>query len=222
MNQQGMSQTHIWYMAERVVVGYQEEGVAFEEEFHITQMGTNMRFSGSGIVPDFGSSDWQILPFRSARTKKGQLQNKMPLFTTLALSLQEDPRWHNAVSKIRMAISQSQHESRMDQIKAMGEASTKVSQTYSEISDMRHDSWKKQQASNDRSGRAFVNSIGGVDDYKMPGGGTVSLNSNYKHVYTDGSDRFLFTDNPNFEAHKLEGQWQTITPVTPSGGASNY
>lgn len=226
MQQMGGSQVQHWYVAERAVVRYEEDGQAYEEEFHIAQMGMTTRVPELGLGgPPMLTQDWRVLPFRSGRAKAGALQSKMPLLTTISMSVQETPKWHNAVQQIRMQVSRMQHRDRMAQIKAMGDASKKIAQTYSDISDMRHDSWKKQQADNARSQRAFTNAIAGIDDYRLPGGDTVSLSNEFKHVYTDGNDRFVFTDNPNLELGTTPGfsdvDWQAIRPVRPSGGAGN-
>jgi len=226
-SQQMGSGTYVrhWFVAERVIVSYEENGQRYHEEFHISQMGSSMSISGMGFMPDSMTQDWRVLPHRSARAKAGTLEKTMPLFTSIASSVQETPRWHNAVQQIRMDIARAQHQDRMAQIRAMGQAASNAAKTYSEISDMRHESWKKQQASDNRSHRAFVNSIGGVDDYRLPDGGTVSLSSHYNHVFTDGQDRYLFSNNPTFQPNSVPGfnerDWQVIQPVTPSGDAGN-
>ncbi|MEM7204740.1 MAG: hypothetical protein AAF628_31075 [Planctomycetota bacterium] len=214
-----------WMVGERVRVAYREAGVEWEEEFTLAMYGRTIHLGGQGWVPASNHSDWQLLAFRSVRAPRGQLDAALPLLTCMAASVRETPEWFTQVRRTKREVDRIRSQGAQACLQIIRESGRRTQQILSEISDMQRQSWREHEAITDRANRAFTNAIRGVEDYSMPGGGTVSLDSRFAHVFTDGFDRFILTNdglyNPNSDDAVNQHQWQSIAPVTPAGEAAN-
>ncbi|MCP3918661.1 MAG: hypothetical protein GY711_24205 [bacterium] len=213
-------QTQVWVPLVRL--SYTEGGRAYEEEisFAFVMMSSRM---DSGFGQSFSTWDWSVHDVRSHRALRGRLDAERPLLRTITASLKPTRRWKSMIDELNAYILKLQRQTHRVTMREIQKRSKMIAETGDEIRAMQRDSWEKYNASNDRINRAFNNVIKDVDDYVLPDGSTQSLDSSYEHVYTDGSDTFLFTDDhlfdPNIGSTK---DWTRLEPVQPMGGAANW
>lgn len=211
------AQTHI--AVPRVRVRYDENGSSYEEEFTFIFFGTFTSMSSMGTW--FRGADWMVSDVKSVRAKKGELDNVRPMLRTIVQSVRMTPKWHAMYQELVKYVLQMRRRQHQITMQHMRKRSEMIRKNGEEIMAMHRDSYKKQQASSDRLHRAWSNTMRGVDDYQLPDGTTRSLDSSYEHVYTNGSDQFIFTNDALFQPNVHSTQeWTRITPLNPTGSAA--
>ena len=149
----------------------------------------------------------------SFRAPVGELQQTMPLFSTLANSLQMTQPWMNMKADLFAKIMKGSRETALANLRATQKRSAILSKTYSDVSDIMHEGYRSRSASNDAGHASFVRSIHEVDLYSTPGSGTaVELPSGYNHVYSNGNDEYLLTNDALFDPNVDlgTGSWTTM------------
>ncbi len=151
---------------------------------------------------------WSIEPNVAYRAPAGELEKSMPLLMTIANSLRPTPQW---------AKMKADHIAKMNQIAAQGAAdrSRIIAESNREISRIITEGYEQRQASMDRSHRQTINAIREVDDFTTPGSNTtVQLPYHYNHIYTNGNNEYILTDdalyNPNLDPTLNQHDWQTM------------
>jgi hypothetical protein len=223
MAQQGLA-SEMLLRVESVAVEYREGDVRYREEIPVMMFGTRMvtpdthGYMGGPLVHHM----WRATPFMSARAPAGSYEANEPLFATLARNVRPTMEWQVQIHELHMAISRMEHEGRMADQREFARRQKQIADTHSEISDMQMAGWRERQASEDRVHRSFVNTVGGVDDFRTPDGSSVSLPSDYDHVFTDSQGNYILTNDAFFEParHAPKGDWKPIEPIRPSGGAA--
>ncbi|MEX1024395.1 MAG: hypothetical protein WD226_04890 [Planctomycetota bacterium] len=223
----GGRQTQIF--APHVRVAYTENGQAFEEDiayvFVISTASTDM---GMGPMTTW---DWSVYDVRSQRAPAGQLDENVDLFAQVFQSMRPAPGWQQEIQRIAANgnAQRNDHARKMHAIHMRGARdraainTNNTNNTSDDWLDSSMASWRRRQDSSDRGQHAFNNSIHGVDDYSMPDGTTRSLDAGYDHVYTDGWDNYIHTDDAFFDPNVGSStQWHEARPVTPTGGAANW
>jgi len=211
------AKTHI--AVPRVRVRYDENGSSYEEEFSFIFFGTFTSMSSMGTW--FRGADWMVSDVKSVRAKQGELDNARPMLRTIVQSVRMTPKWHAMYAELVKYILDMRRRNHQITMQHMRKRSELIRKTNDDIMAMHRDSFNKQQASSDRLQRAWSNTMLGVDDYKLPDGTTRSLDSSYEHVYTNGSDQFIFTNDALFQPNVHSTQeWTRITPMNPTGSAA--
>ncbi|MCB1675034.1 MAG: hypothetical protein KDI01_02010 [Halioglobus sp.] len=123
-------------------------------------------------------------------------------------SYRADPQW-----RARMA----QHNAKIARTRAKGAADTAAlrRKTFDEISQMRQDSWRRQQEASDRGQREFSEAIRGVETYNDPyNGGTVELDNTYENAWQLDDGTYVLTNDPGFQPYGTTGMdGQQLEPV---------
>ncbi len=183
--------------AEQTTVTYDENGRSWDEVFEYVVLNASGSHRSQLYNADF--SNWQILGTVCLRAPRGQLSSRLPQLAMIAGTLKETPRWNLSLQKLRMELSKIQHKQNMFDIKQFSERARLIAKNNATISDSQYASWKKQQASRDRIQKSTINSILDVKDYKLPGGGTISIDSGYDRVFRDSLGNMVLTNNPSYE-----------------------
>jgi len=140
------------------------------------------------------------------RAPKGELADFEPLVGAIMASLRANPRWQAAFNQFLANITRIQNQGAMERSRIMAE-------TQNSISDMQMEGWRRRQDSQDRSAKAFVNSIRGVEQRIDPSTGFVVdvPNTGYEY-YSDGQGNILIIDTPGVEPHDLfpDEDWQVM------------
>lgn len=186
-----------WIEGGQALIGYNQQGTEMRELIGIAVIFTLTRMQGvmPGEIAEYLTIS--TLPGFSMRAPDGRLDFKMA--EMLRKSGRPDPQW-----QAKMA----QHYRKMSQINTKGamDRSKIISRTYSEISAMQHDSWKKKNASDDYLQRERVEAIRGTETYNDPSGGTIELDNTYQHAWQLNDGSYVLTDDHSFNPYAVMGQ----------------
>lgn len=122
------------------------------------------------------------------------------LFNAMRKSARIDPQWQRAIAEHIRIINKTNLDG------ARARHNIKM-QTYREIGDMIQKSWQRQQASNDKRARDFIDTImekQNFDDSESPTART-KLSSNYNHAWRLADGTFVMTDDPSFNPYQELG-----------------
>lgn len=186
-----------WVEGGQVLIAYNRQGTEMRELIGIPIIFTLSRMQGvmPGEIAEYLTL--YSLPGFAMRAPDGQLDLKMA--EMLRKAGHPNPQW-----QAKMA----QHYNKMSQINTRGamDRSKIISQTYSEINAMQHDSWKKRNTSDDYLQRERVETIRGTETYNDTSGGTIELDNTYKHAWQLNDGSYVLTDNPSFNPYAITGQ----------------
>ncbi len=211
------SKTHI--AVPRVRVRYEEGGQRYEEEFTFVFFGifTSMRMNGMS----FSGADWSVSDVRSVRAPAGQLDKARPMLRTILHSVRMTEQWHAMYRSLMAYIIKMRQKAHAITMEGIRKRSEIIAKSGDDIRAIYSKTYKDTQASNDRIGRAWSNTMRGVDDFKLPDGTTRQLDSSYDHVYTNGNDQFIFTNDSLYQPNVGSTQdWTKLKPIAPTGAAA--
>ncbi|QDV05150.1 hypothetical protein Poly30_06460 [Planctomycetes bacterium Poly30] len=143
----------------------------------------------------------------------GRLEKELPLLLTVMNSVQETRPWMENRAQLFAKIMKISHQVAMDNLRAAGERSKIMASAYDEINEGSMAGYRSRNASTDRSQDRIVNSIHETDYYTVPGSSThVQLPSGYDHVYSNGGDEYILTNDALFDpAVELQnGNWTAM------------
>lgn len=152
--------------------------------------------------------DWNVVLDVSFMAPRGQLENRLPQLVAIANSVREVPNW----SRLK-----AEHLATMKQIQVNGFAARSriMSETFAEISRMRHDSFQRKNAISDSLHAKTIDSIRDVQVFQQ-GGSVYELPTGYSRVFGDGQGNFILTDDqllqPNVELPSTQS-WQPLQPI---------
>lgn len=143
------------------------------------------------------------------RAPKGELDAHEALFERMIASVQVNPAWQQKINRTHSNINRINAKGAQDRA-----AITR--KTNNEIMQMQQDSWQRRQESNDRGHREVIESIRGTETYDDPSTGNQwELESGYDQVWKNGSDEFIYSNNPNYDPNvETNGNWNEL-PVAP-------
>ncbi len=145
----------------------------------------------------FSTTSHQTTWITSYRAPRDELADFEPLAGAIMASLRSNPRWQAAFNRYLANITRIQNQGAMERSRIMAE-------TQDAISDMQMEGWRRRQDSQDRSAKAFVNSIRGVEQRIDPSTGFVVDVPNTGHeFYSDGNGNVLIIDTPGLEPRDL-------------------
>lgn len=141
----------------------------------------------------------------AGRAPKGQLAEREALFGTIAASFRVEPRWLAAVTKLVQGIKQGQ----IDTYKEIARIHRETSR---EILESNQASWEATQKSNDESAKSFSQMIREVDEWTDTDGGTVELDQNWDHAWSNGQGEYLLSNDANWEPNVSLGttEWSRM------------
>jgi hypothetical protein len=169
---------------------------------------------------NFDHGMWGVNNVRTARAPRGKLDAALPTLLTLAGTLEESPRWSQAVADLRDRIAQIRHEGNMRILREMARRSEIMAQTNAELSDQQMASWRQRQESGDALHRATVNSIVGVHDYRTPDGGSIAADNGYDRVFQDKLGNVVMTNDPSYDPNadpNSAGNWSQLQRIQHTG-----
>lgn len=141
----------------------------------------------------------------AGRAPKGQLSEREALFGTIAASYRVDPRWLAAVTQLVQGIKQGQ----IDTYKEIARIHRETSQ---EILRSNQASWEATQRSNDEAAKSFSQMIREVDEWQDTDGGTVELDQNWDHAWSNGQGEYLLSNDANWQPNVALGttEWTQL------------
>lgn len=161
---------------------------------------------GAGAFYDCHSID-----VTSIQAPKGQLDGDDMLFRVLISSVRAEPKWQsysgNYIAKLYQAEAQKQ---------AAADATWANFQNYA--AQMIMATTANQMRGSFNSAFAADQNIRGVQTFRDPSTGkTMELSNLYDHAWSNGSDGYVMSEDPNFNPNgNLNGQWNQLQPVHPA------
>ena len=145
-------------------------------------------------------------------------------FLYALLNVQINPQYVQMTNQKNQRISQQQmagHKQRMNEIKSFGEQNTRNFNARSAANDMRHNSWRANQASSDKMFQKTINNINEVSTYRDESGNTYEVDGYHNQVYSNGNGEVITTDdynyNPNSDTN-VDGNWEQLNSTDEGWG----
>jgi hypothetical protein len=194
--------------AGKIRIEYTLNGVEMEEEFYCVIQTTDIPIPT--VFGTYRNINWYMTYLESFRAEKGKLDAQSETFQIISYFARTDLNWLNKYNQVVNYLIQKQ----IQQIQSLGQLSSIVSQTSSDISDANFEAWQQDQNIKDQLADDFSNSILGVQSYNNPfDGGTVDLPSGYSNVWGNSLGEYILSDsasyNPNLESNL---NWQQMSP----------
>jgi hypothetical protein len=184
-----MGTQHFWTEGGELLFNVTEKGVGLEASLMTTvsfmkTITKGQAYHGESV---FANADPAMATFAPVG------QYNPALFDAMRKSARFDPQWQQAIAEHIRIINKTN----MDGARARHNIKM---QTYREIGDMIQQSWKRQQASNDRRAQDFIDAIREKQDFNDPESSTgrTKLSSNYNHAWRLADGTFVMTDDPSF------------------------
>ncbi|MEZ4320306.1 MAG: hypothetical protein R3F61_22695 [Myxococcota bacterium] len=167
--------------------------------------GTTRVIRVEGIrLPFLGPEHWGAVMAGFVQAPDAELDRLLPVLLGIQQSFTIDPRWQQQerarVQQMQamqhqqhmqqMRMSQQLHQQRMNDIAAMGAASTASWQANQDISDMQMQSWRAQQGMSDHAHHQTINGIRETADY-VGAGGQVWNAPEVDRLWTNGQGDFV-------------------------------
>lgn len=171
--------------AERVRYEYTRQGKPWQEDLYVTLVYTNW----------YGGTIWSVNSAYSLRAPKGELDRVTPLMTTTLSTLRLNPQWFGALMYSRKLFENRMYQS-IRNAKALSDTITRNSE---EIRRLYSETYREQQASQDRISQSFSEYVRGVETYSDPyEGRPVELPSGYNDAWVSRRGEYILSNDPNF------------------------
>jgi hypothetical protein len=173
----------------KVRLEYEMNGKAMEEDVYITTIQ-----SRSQMLP--GMVMWSCEHQYGFRAEKGKLDALAPLLQAMVSSVAIDLKWYAGYAQVVALRNKGQ----MDQIKAAGELSRRISRDNDEMIASMRSSWQEKQRSEDRVYQQFSESVRGVETYQNSfDERPVELPSGYDSVWVNSSGEYALSNEGGFD-----------------------
>ena len=186
---------------------YQLDGVSYEEVRVVafTYMHDDGPYTGRATM-------WNVESSVSYRAPKGQLQDNIALLKTIADSVRMPPQWARMRADLFARLMKMSREAALRDLKASRKRSEIIAQSSQDLSDIIHAGYQKREAIRSSSQAKLIHAIQGTEEYKTPGSDTVvHLPHGYDHVYSNGRDEYLLTNDslfqPNVDSSTNGAEW---------------
>ncbi|MEM9802762.1 MAG: hypothetical protein AAGA20_20720 [Planctomycetota bacterium] len=174
---------------------YELDGVDLEEVRVIafTYMHDDGPYTGRSTM-------WNVESAVSYRAPKGTLQENIALLKTIADSVRMTPQWARMRADLQAKHLKVSREVALRDMEASRKRSEIVSQSGQDLSDIIQAGYQKREAIRSSSQAKLIHAIQGTEEYTTPGSNTVvHLPYGYDHVYSNGRDEYLLTNDALFQ-----------------------
>lgn len=180
----------------------------------VTNMVTRKpNFIGGGSSSFSSTNVLHCVLMRFAPSRREEATRLMGM---LQSSSRTNPTWQQARDNFLTQLGNVEHAGRMERIRLFGEQSRAYAQARSEASDRRLRDWERQQASQDRQHKKFVQTIREVETY-TDAHGKVELSSGYRQAWSRGDGTYILSNAPGFEPRRVlqDQAWQEMRKGPP-------
>lgn len=185
----------------KVIFKYNQNGKPMEETFLVGWHMMIMRTYGRVAM-----ANWGIVDMRSLAGPAGSDYINDPALVTIAQSIRYNPRYYEAMHRY---YQRTFHRPPPKTVKQLQKNNTSVN-------DILYDGWKKRSGMTDAGQRREIDMIHERTPYTAPDGNTVYLSSHYQRVYSDGQDRYILSNDANWDPRTDSAfngrQWQMLKP----------
>ncbi|MEM9381316.1 MAG: hypothetical protein AAGB93_15290 [Planctomycetota bacterium] len=146
------------------------------------------------------STMWNVESAVSYRAPKGELQGNIALLKTIADSVRMTPQWARMRADHFARLMKVSREAALRDLADSRRRSEIISQSGQDLSDIIHAGYQKRQQIRSSSQAKLIHAIQGTEEYSTPGSDTVvHLPYGYDHVYSNGRDEYLLTNDALFQ-----------------------
>jgi hypothetical protein len=152
--------------------------------------------------------DWHAVDVMTFVAPKGQLDGNGKLFNLIASTVRPDAKWQSYSNGVIATLYQKKRDEMAKQQTIIAQFQMHVAQTIMGVV-------ANQQAGANRAAYGADKLIRGVQTYQDPASGrTVELSNLYDHAWSNGSNEYVMSDDPNFNPNgALNGDWSALQPV---------
>ena len=201
---QGDPYSNNWWDAAAVEVEYTYQGKDYSGVMSLftihnyTVSGHSFGY-GAPLEMGYGVAFNQVLMAAPA----GEVEKYMPAFELFMKNYRVNPEWQAKMNRHNQKMSQIQ-------IEANRKFSNTIAKTYSDISDMSMDSWRKRNAMSDTGQRETIEWVRGVETYNADTPtGQVELPTGYDRAFQMNDGTFVVTNDQFFDP--MDGQQLGVT-----------
>ncbi len=153
------------------------------------------------------ASNFQVMAYNVIGTwaPRGQLDQNSKLFATMLASLRGNPQYTAAVGAWLRNVANIQRQGAMDRQRIWREAQDYISNSIQQT-------YRENQAVQDRMAEQFGQTIRGVETYVDPRSNEkVELVGGYTTAWSNGQGEYILSDSPNFNpATELHEDWREM------------
>lgn len=195
----------------RVRIQYQLNGQPVEEWMAATiqtiaspSANTAALMNGNAAMT---SSNYAVLAYNLVGTwaRSGQLDQQDKLFATMMASMRLNPQYVAAVAQWLQNIGRMQQQAAIDRQRIWREAQDYISNSITQT-------YRENQAVQDRMAEQFAQTIRGVETYVDPKTNEkVELVGGYTTAWSNGKGEYILADSPNFNpAVEFQEEWREM------------
>ncbi|MEM6853900.1 MAG: hypothetical protein AAF593_05775 [Planctomycetota bacterium] len=192
-----------------VKVQYTENGIELEESVLIAWQ-YYVNFSQGQLT----GGKWSVSFMVSLRGPVGTDYLNDPELMTVAQSLRVNPQWQAEINKYWQELARIEDRGRRDRDRSWQAHNAKMQQINSETNAIIAGGHATRTAMRDEGFARQIDGIREVSDYNI-GGQTVKIPDYYDNVHTDGTGRYILSNdfhyNPNRDLN-LPGNWTKVEP----------
>lgn len=189
-----------------VRVGYDERGLAMEEEFYACVY---------WLPANGGQTNWGVKPLLSLRAPMGQLEALREQCWWIAQSFRPNPHWQHTYAAIAQQLHSQQgqalYAARQQQLATDARLSAQMSDYFNWHHNLQNETAAMRAESDARRNEAFGDLMMGRTAYNDPSSATGQPAYDYRHyqyVWTDGQGHWQGSNDPSFNPNiNASGNW---------------
>lgn len=140
----------------------------------------------------------------------------LPAFYLFLKNYRVNPDWQARMDQHNAKISEINVKGARERSEIIRKAALDLSKTYSDISDMSMESWRRQNETSDRMQRDTVEGIRGVSTWKADTPtGQIELPTGYDRAFQMKDESFIVTNDATFNPYVATGQDGTELTLAP-------
>lgn len=155
------------------------------------------------------------------RYPSGSKEAAKDQFSVIMGSIRTNPAWDKTVNGFWRDVRQKRHVDNIGKISMMDEQTRRIGEETirrgnerSREMDAQMRNWEARQSSQDRMHTNFIKTIREVEHYQ-DATGRVELSSGYDHAWSRNGERFILSNNPNFDPSSVlrDNAWKEMKRI---------
>jgi hypothetical protein len=172
----------------------------------------NMMTGGSTMMATTTIPHCIMIRFPAGRREEGA-----KLLEMMMASHRVNPIWQEAKTQFLNMVGNREHAQRMERIRLEGEKARAYYEAQNAASDRRMRAWERQQDSQDRQHRNFIQAIREVETWKDSSGSGVELSAGYSQAWSRGDGQYILSNKPGFDPRSVfqDQEWSPMVRARP-------
>jgi hypothetical protein len=155
--------------------------------------------------------DWHVIDVMAFMTPPGKLESNDKLSKLMVSTIRIDPQWQQYTSNYTASLYRMKQQMQAQQ-------AAMIAKFQRDAADIINGVTQRAQQGADAAFRGQDQLIRGVQTFRNPAtGATMELSNQYDHAWLNGGDRYVMSDDPNFNPNgQLNGSWTELQAVRPA------